>query len=279
MVTFAEPPKADFHAMKHKIQDYLDVYDGSAKPYLNMAGAFERLFHKDFIHTMDDRPINKDQMRETVKIFLAAGSQGHLLFFKPLGRHTFEVKMHIFNEFTCFKTHSKCTIEDGKIVKLEAYEDAKHTPHKWQSFVELASVKQNLEDFVSMQNAKDADAEEVEASFNRLFYDTLVSEVKNVQLYQQRGMRTTAGVPDDFSQAKFILEQCDIVDKHHIEIKVIRVCKPTQEEVWHDILTVKDGAILKMEPYAELQKVTGTKGKRRSKKEFSGLFQVPVFVI
>lgn len=68
------------------------------------------------------------------------------------------------------KTHSKGTIEDRKIVKLEAYEDAKHTHHKWQKFVEPAGVKQNLGDFVSLQNAKDSDAEEVEASFNGLFY-------------------------------------------------------------------------------------------------------------
>ena len=31
--------------------------------------------------------------------------------------------------------------------------------------------------------------------------DILVSEVKSVQLYQQRAMRTTAGVPEDFSEA------------------------------------------------------------------------------
>ena len=98
---------ADFNTIKQKIQDYLNVYDGKAKPYQEMAGAFERLFHDDFEHTMDDQPIRKDKMRETVKIFVAVGTQAALIFFKPLDDRTlkssYKFSMNSYAWITCIR--------------------------------------------------------------------------------------------------------------------------------------------------------------------------------
>ena len=127
MLSFTQPSIASFDDMKQKIEAYLNVYDGTVKPYQEMQHTFEGLFHEKFSHTMDGRPIDKDQMRETVRIFLSIGTKADLILYNPLDDCTFEVKLHIVNRLADLQTHSKGTIQGGQLIKLEAYEDAQAT--------------------------------------------------------------------------------------------------------------------------------------------------------
>lgn len=245
-----QPLVANFDDLKQKLHAYINVYDGKVKTFKDMESAFESLFHEEFVHTMDGKLINRDQMRETVKIFLSAGTYADLTLFKPLDGQTFEVKLLVINKHTQVNSHSKGTVKDGKIIKLESYEDSKRVYKKWQRLVQVSEVKHNFESFIQLQNCKDASSDKVNEAFDTLFYDILAAAVHKFQLYKERGMRTTIGVPDDFDQVNFSLEKCEIIDDRHIEVKVVKESQ-SAHEVWHDILKVKDGAIVKMIPYKD----------------------------
>lgn len=257
-----QPLVTNFDDLKQKIHAYLNVYDGKVKTFKDMENAFESLFHEDFVHAMDGKPINRDQMRETVKIFLSVGTYADLTLFRPLDGQTFEVKLLVINKHTQVSSHSKGTVKDGKIIKLESYEDSKKIYKKWQRLVQVAEVKRNFESFIQLQNCKEASPEEVNEAFDTLFYDILAAAVHKFQLYKERGMRTAIGVPDGFEHVKFSLEKCEIIDDRHIEVKVAKESQSVQE-VWHDILKVKDGAIVKMIPYKDtnLHKIRAGKAK------------------
>ena len=222
MVSFSEP---EVISIKEKIQAYLDVYDGTEKAYEEMAEPFEALFHDDFIHTMDGNPINKDQMRDTVKIFLSTGSWVELLLFKPLDDQTFEVKLHVVNSLTDLYSHSKGTVRGGKIIRLQAYEDAKQTYSKWNNIVGLTEVKQNLAHYVELQIDKSPGVDDIDDVFGRLFYDNLSAAIHKFKL-QKRGLRTTSD--DSFSSSSFALEKCTIIDETHLEVKLAAVVLVTE---------------------------------------------------
>ena len=71
-----------------------------------------------------------------------------------------------------------------------------------------------------------------------------------------------ASVLDDSSQVSFIssftLNKCEVIDESHIEVEVHKVEVHRDHkstcEVWHDILTVKDAAIVLLEPYMDFKK-------------------------
>lgn len=250
------------NSIRDKIQAYIDVYDGTEKAYEEMAEPFEALFHDDFTHTMDGNSINKHQMRDIVKTFLSTGSKVELLLFKPLDDETFKVKLHVVNKLADLKSHSKATVRDGKIVRLGAYEDAKQTYSKWNKLVGLTEVKQNLECFLELQNDKSLGLGGIEDAFDRLFYDNLSAEIHKFKL-QKRGLRTTSS--DSFSLARFKLEMCEIMDENHLEVKVTVIgdgCRGEgsrlAQDVWHDIITVKDATIVMIEPYDNTQKLASS---------------------
>lgn len=265
MVSFAQPSIANFDDMKQKLQAYLHVYDGEVKSCREMEDVFEGLFHEAFSYTLYGRHIiDKEPMRDISKTFLSMGTKADLILYKPLDNCTFEVKLHFANQLVDLQTHLKGTVQDWKLIKLEAYKDAKPTHSNWQNVAGLSEAKRNFEHFVLLQNDKNGSLNDLQDAFDRLFYDSLAAAINRTQLHK-RGMQTTSSVPDDFSQTRFALEMFEVIDGHHIEVKVIRDCvlgdcKSTRE-VWHDVLTVKDGTILMIEPYIDFKKGSANKGK------------------
>lgn len=265
-VSFALPITADFDAMKRKIQAYLTVYHGEVKSYDQMEEGFEGIFHEDFTHTMYGRPIDKNQMRDAVKIFLSKGTKAELLLYKPLGDSTFEITLRFVNPLANSLAHSKGTIKDGKIIRLRAYDDAKPTYREWHNMIGLTVAMQWFRFFIELQNDKSVCSDDIEAVLDGVFYDSMTAAIIRVQL-SRRGMRTTSAVPDDFSRASFSLEEIGIIDQHHIEVKVLRDCESSRE-VLHDIITVRDGAISMIEPFNSSKEITAKKMRLLEKNEF-----------
>mmetsp|Transcript_30531 Transcript_30531/g.52099 ORF Transcript_30531/g.52099 Transcript_30531/m.52099 type:complete len:307 (+) Transcript_30531:56-976(+) len=262
---------ACFSVMKDRFQDYLGVYDGKVKPYQEMQDMFESLFHDSFIHTMDGRPIDKDQMRELAKLFLSVGTKIDLIFFKPLDKSTFEVKLRIINRIADVQSHSKVTIRGGQIVRFEAYEDAKAAYEKANLFVGLSQVKQNFEYFLERQEDTGVSFDSIEDAYDRLFHGSLVASLFREQ-FDSRGMRTTSSELDDYFQStsSFILKQCEVIDETRMEIEVeknsVHRDGKSTREVWHDVLTVKDASIILIEPCIDFNEEVAYKvecGKRR----------------
>lgn len=266
IVTFALPSVADFNDMKQKIQAYVQIYDGSVKSYEEMEDVFESLFHEAFRHTRDGRHIDKDQMRKKAKSRLSIGTKADLILFEPLGEYTFEMKLHFVNRVADRQTHLKGTIQDEKLIKIEAYRDTKRA--RVQSSFDLSELKSNFEHFIGLQNDKEASLNDLQDALGSLFYDSLVAAISRTQLHN-RGMRTTSSVPEDFSQAEFTLEKFEAIDKHHIEVKVVRDCAigdcNSTCEACHDVFTVKDGDIVIIEPYINFIEGTRKKGKARGR--------------
>ena len=143
------PNIVELFDLKQKLHVYLNSYGcGKKKPYdAEMDRAFNELFHDQFVHGMDgERSLDKRQMREIVKMFMSAGTAADVVLFKPLEEElTFEVKLHITNKLGEWHTHSRGTIRDGQLIRLEAYdEEAKDTYRKWQVLSELYSKVQGM---------------------------------------------------------------------------------------------------------------------------------------
>ena len=72
--------------------------------------------------------MRKVEVREQfTKFFLALAAKAKLLEFEPIKDSQFEVRIRFA------KIHSKGTIEEGKIIKIEPYDDAKHAYDKIQA--------------------------------------------------------------------------------------------------------------------------------------------------
>lgn len=261
-----------FDDIKQKIQAYLYAYGDSEPPFHEMEDAFKNLFHDSFYYTMKGMMhMNTDQMREAVKILLShKTTKAEIVHFSPMGSFTFEVKLLIVNEIAVFRTHSKGTIQDGKIIRMDEYEDAKPSYLDWHKIVGLSELKHNFTYFVELQNDSGISLDGIGDAFDRLFCDDLIAAITRVQM-KRRGMRTTSSDLNDFSQAfgfsqaNFLLENCQVMDKDHLEVEVHKLGFNERfnltREVWHDVLTVKDGTIVMIEPYIDFKKVTAKKGE------------------
>eukprot|EP00581_Thalassiosira_minuscula_P005175 CAMPEP_0183735996 /NCGR_PEP_ID=MMETSP0737-20130205/48174_1 /TAXON_ID=385413 /ORGANISM="Thalassiosira miniscula, Strain CCMP1093" /LENGTH=290 /DNA_ID=CAMNT_0025969889 /DNA_START=128 /DNA_END=998 /DNA_ORIENTATION=- len=264
--------------MKRKFQSYISVYDGTVKPYKDVESEFEGLFHDDFVHTLDGRPIDKKQMRDVIKILLSIGTKVDLVLYKPLDESTFEAKLKIFNRIlNNVQTHSKGTIQEGQLVKFEAYEDAsKVTFARVHSIVGLSEVKQNLEYFIERQNDTGVSFDGIGDAFNCLFLDSIAACILGATL-NMRGMRTSSrSVPDNFFEttSTYKLTKCEVIDETHIDVEVEKTSvsrdhKMTRK-VWNDVLTVKDACIALIEPYRVIEKEVNFGKRRRSSSSSNG---------
>ena len=91
-----------------------------------MENAFKDLFHDNFVHMINgSRTVNKVKMRDAVSIFLSRGTKASLILFKQLDENRVEAKLHIVSDHGEAILHSVGTVKDGKLLKLEPYEDAK----------------------------------------------------------------------------------------------------------------------------------------------------------
>mmetsp|Transcript_9946 Transcript_9946/g.18159 ORF Transcript_9946/g.18159 Transcript_9946/m.18159 type:complete len:309 (-) Transcript_9946:415-1341(-) len=266
MVSFAPSTIADFNGMKQKIQDILHVYDGEVKSYGELDDAFDDLFHEAFEHDMDGiNTIDRNQIRVTANSFLSMGTSVDILLYKRLCANTFEIKLHFVNRLVDTQTHLKGTIEDGRLIKIEAHKEVE------KRVSECFQAKNNFENFIQLQNDKGASVNDLEHAFNSLFYDSLIAEIGRTELHK-RGMRTTYNVvPDEFPQSKFTLEKFELIGEQRVEVKVLRDCfiedcKSTLE-VWHDVFTLKDDTILAIEPCVDFKKGSAKKGEKLGKKD------------
>eukprot|EP00581_Thalassiosira_minuscula_P001827 CAMPEP_0183746414 /NCGR_PEP_ID=MMETSP0737-20130205/66742_1 /TAXON_ID=385413 /ORGANISM="Thalassiosira miniscula, Strain CCMP1093" /LENGTH=281 /DNA_ID=CAMNT_0025982109 /DNA_START=469 /DNA_END=1314 /DNA_ORIENTATION=+ len=247
--------------MKDKIQAYLTVFDGTSKPYQDLEVAFEDLFHQDFMHTMNASSIDKNQKRDTVELLLSLGTKADLILYRQLDDCTFEIKLNYANRLAILKTHLKGTFQGGQITKLEEYEDARITFNHFNAWVGLSEVKQNFEYFIELQNDEGMSLDGIGDAFDRLFRDDFIASIIRLQL-ESRGIRTTSSVldEDDFFEvtSSFVLKKCEVIDESHMDVEVEKVQlyrggKSTRE-VWRDLVTVEDGAILSIEPFVNLKR-------------------------
>mmetsp|Transcript_16794 Transcript_16794/g.35507 ORF Transcript_16794/g.35507 Transcript_16794/m.35507 type:complete len:325 (+) Transcript_16794:120-1094(+) len=260
----------DLDGVIHKYQDYLSIYDGTVKPCHEMENDFEDLFHDDFEHSLDGRPIDKEQMREVMKTFLSIGTSMELILYMPLDECTFEAKLQITNRLGKVQTHSKGTIQEGKLIKFEAYKDAIVTFARAHLYIGLTKVKQNLEYFIERQNDTGVSFDGIGDAFNCLFIDSIAACILGATL-NLRGMRTSSRrMPDDFfdTTSSFILRRCEVIDEAHLDIEVEK--RAVQKEnhkmtrqVWKDVLTVKEACIILIEPYIETKQEVEFGKKRR----------------
>lgn len=270
MVSFAPSTIADFDGMKRNIQAILHVYDGEVKSYGELDEVFDDLFHEAVEHDMDGiNTIDRNQIRGTANFFLSMGTSADILLYKRLCGNTFEIKLHFVNRLADTQTHLKGTIEDGKLIKIEAHKEVE------KCVSEYSQPKNNFEHFIQLQNDKGASVNDLEHAFNSLFYDSLIAEIGRTQLHK-RGMRTTSNVvPDEFPRSKFTLEKFELIDEQRVEVKVLRDCfiedcKSTLE-LWHDVFTLKDGTILAIEPRVDFKKGSAKKEKKLGKKDCTQL--------
>ena len=126
----------------------------------------------------------------------------------------------------------------------------------------MLEAKQNFEYFIEIQNDTGISLDGIEDAFNRLFCNSIVAATSRVQL-SRRGMRTTS-LPDDVTQASFTLKKCEVMDENHIEVVVCMDSESTRE-AWHDVLVVKDGTIVMIEPYRDVLE-TATRGELTRRK-------------
>mmetsp|Transcript_25153 Transcript_25153/g.42970 ORF Transcript_25153/g.42970 Transcript_25153/m.42970 type:complete len:285 (+) Transcript_25153:700-1554(+) len=250
--------------MKVKIQAYLNLFDGAPKPYQDMEDAFEDAFHQDFMHTMDGRSIDKNQMRDTVELLLSIGTKVNLILYRQLDNDTFEIKLHYANRLANFQTHSRGTIQGGQITKLEEYKDARATLNPFHTWVGLSEVKQNIEYFIDLQNDEGTSLDGIGDAFDRLFCDDWIAAISRVQL-GLRGIQTTSSIfnfdeDDSFDfevTSRFLLKKCEVIDESHMDVEVEKVQisrGQTTREVWRDLVTVKNGFIVSIEPYVNLKR-------------------------
>ena len=125
----------------------------------------------------------------------------------------------------------------------------------------IIEVKHNFEYFIELQNndtgiSLDGIGDIANALFN------LKNDSMQLRLaLHSRGLRTTS---DDDStddnditrDTRFTLQRCEIIDKDHIEVKLIRDMNSKTRYDIHDILTIDDGKIVMIEPYIQFNDIT-----------------------
>jgi len=125
----------------------------------------------------------------------------------------------------------------------------------------INEVKQNFEYFIELQNNDTGiSLDGIGDIANTLF--NLKNDSMQLRLaLHSRGLRTTS---DDDStddnditrDTRFTLQRCEIIDKDHIEVKLIRDMYSKTRYEYHDILTVFDGKIVMIEPYIQYNDIT-----------------------
>lgn len=236
----------DFCDVERKYRDHLDVYDGKVKSYDTMAKAFEELFHEDFVNTMGGRPINKDALREQCKFFLSIATKGGLLYFRPLDDSHFEIKIHFANRAADIKTHSRGTVRDGKVVRIESFVDAKTTDKDIQGVFGLSDLKWNMHTYEQVINSDQSSVQDIEKSIDSIFHDDLTADIEGSTIKKSE---LKEQIFSDFVEnAKIRFEKMEVVDESHIEIII------SKENDWrrHQVLTVKDAKIATIETVTDV---------------------------
>jgi len=105
-----------------KLNAYIGVFDGTAKPFSEMEEPFEDLYSSEFIEEVPDgSPLTKQEMRSFVTGLLFVGTSAQLVSFIPLDETHFKAIMYFENDFSNTLVESTGTIKDGKIASLQTF--------------------------------------------------------------------------------------------------------------------------------------------------------------
>ena len=125
-------------------------------------------------------------------------------------------------------------------------------------------VKQNFEYFIELQNNDTGISLDGIGDIANMLFNLKDDDSNSMQLrlaLHSRGLRTKSDddTEDDITRdIRFTLQRCEIIDKDHIEVKLIRDMHPKTRDEYlnHDILTIKDGKIAMIEPYIQFNNIT-----------------------
>jgi len=129
----------------------------------------------------------------------------------------------------------------------------------------INEVKQNFEYFIEMQNNDSGISLDGIGDIANILFNLKDDSMQLRLALHSRGLRTTSdddSTEDDITRdTRFTLQRCEIIDKDHIEVKLIRDMNMNNSKTrdayhYHDIMTVKDSKIVMIEPYVQFNNIT-----------------------
>ena len=114
-----------FQSLEKNAQALFSFFDGTPKPFDDeMNQAFDALYHQDFIHSMDGKPLNKAQWKERLIAFAEIGTKISLLKFELKDDVHFEAAIRVTNKNIDVVGYSRGTISGSLLLKIEPHEDS-----------------------------------------------------------------------------------------------------------------------------------------------------------
>lgn len=121
----ATTASANFQQVQKNAQALFTLFDGVPGPFDDeMNQAFEALYHQDFIHSMDGKPLSKAQWKERLHAFAESGTRIFLLKFEPKDDVHFEAGIRVIDKDIDVVGYSRGTISGSKLLKIEPHENS-----------------------------------------------------------------------------------------------------------------------------------------------------------
>ena len=107
------------------MQALFNLFDGVPRSFDNkMDQAFEALYHQEFIHNMDGKPMNKAQWKERLTALAETGTRIILLKFEPKDEVHYEAGIRVINENIDVVRYPRGTISGSMLLKMEPRESS-----------------------------------------------------------------------------------------------------------------------------------------------------------
>ena len=114
-----------FQQVEKNAHALFSFFDGVPKPFDGeMNQAFDALYHQDFVHSMDGKPINNAQWKERLIAFADIGTKISLFKFEPKDEVHFESGIRVTNKHIDIVGYSRGTISGTLLLKIEPHEDS-----------------------------------------------------------------------------------------------------------------------------------------------------------
>lgn len=124
-ISNATTASANFQQVQKNAQALFTLFDGVPRPFDDeMNQAFETLYHQDFIHSMDGKPLSKAQWKERLHAFAESGTRIFLLKFEPNDDVHFEAGIRVIDKDIDVVGYSRGTISGSKLLKIEPHENS-----------------------------------------------------------------------------------------------------------------------------------------------------------
>ncbi|KAL7494179.1 hypothetical protein ACHAWT_002902, partial [Skeletonema menzelii] len=113
---------ANFQLVQKNAQALFSFFDGIPRPFDDeMEKAFDALYHQDFIHNMDGKPLNNAQWKERLTAFAEIGTRVSLLKFEPKDDVHFETGIRVINKNIDVVGYSRGTVSGSLLLKIEPH--------------------------------------------------------------------------------------------------------------------------------------------------------------